>query len=348
MDLLDDKKGYVTEQYLPIWSKYSNTLVYSHKGRQGATGYTLKKAYQKYLKGELTTIPYSDLKNVKTSKIKLKYLTIEFAEGSLSTYDEFPKNYSTWEEANNAVIPVYENAIKDGPDNYNKLGFRALFEDGEDYIGRLYVHEKGDNPLEGNVFGKHIDEFLKEDLASERTSDQSKKEINHFLNSYDLGFGQKEDIKNEAKIEELSSCLQRNGINLEKDHHNFSQGKIVRDLLNNTYYLVHEVSDLVTLTERSAFFGRVSEPNITVTYNELIEKFKAGQIWVEGFEKDEVMEFARVLNAIVSCNEKERLRKENEEIKSIAVISPEIQEANEEEEQEEEDVFGDPVISMKI
>lgn len=121
--------------------------------------------------------------------IKLKGLTIHWAEGDESKYDKFPKTYTSWSNANKAVFPIY--ADNDGP-GYNKVKFTAEFQNGEVYEGRLDVCEKEDNPFKGNVFGNHIKDYLDYLLNKcTRTSEESKKDIREFLNKYDLGFDSK-------------------------------------------------------------------------------------------------------------------------------------------------------------
>jgi hypothetical protein len=116
-------------------------------------------------------------KNIKKmEKVKIKEVTIHWAEGDNSNYDEFPKTYETLEKANKAIIPIYEDIIKDGFGGYNKVKFTILFEDNETYEGRLEVCEKYDNPTKTeNVIGKHIEDFLVYNYPNET-----------FLNNYQV------------------------------------------------------------------------------------------------------------------------------------------------------------------
>lgn len=122
-------------------------------------------------------------------KVKLDKITIFWAEGDNSQYDKFPKDYKTWEDAHKAIIPIYEDTIKDDFGGYNKTKFKVVFKDGEDYEGRLDVSEKEDNPTQtSNVIGQHIKDFLDYQLSEKsQTSESSKSEIKEWLNKYDLG-----------------------------------------------------------------------------------------------------------------------------------------------------------------
>ena len=108
-------------------------------------------------------------------KVKIKEVTIHWAEGDNSNYDKFPKTYETLEKANKAIIPIYEDVIKDNG-GYNKVKYTILFEDNETYEGRLEVCEKYDNPTKTeNVIGKHIEDFLSYNYPNET-----------FLNNYEV------------------------------------------------------------------------------------------------------------------------------------------------------------------
>jgi hypothetical protein len=86
-------------------------------------------------------------------------------QGQSKTYDKFPKTdkfktYSNYAEVNEALKPIYEDFAEIG-EGYNKVKFTLMFEDGENYEGRLYVSEKYDNPTKSdNVIGEHIKDFL--------------------------------------------------------------------------------------------------------------------------------------------------------------------------------------------
>jgi thiol-disulfide isomerase/thioredoxin len=122
-------------------------------------------------------------------KVKLKEILIHWAEGDNSKYDKFPKKYKTWEAANKAIIPVYEDYAEEGGGGYNKVKFTVTFDDNENYDGRLDVSTKEDNPTKThNVIGQHIKDYLDYQLSEKsRTSEAVKKEILEWLEKYDLG-----------------------------------------------------------------------------------------------------------------------------------------------------------------
>ena len=127
-------------------------------------------------------------------KIKVKEIRLFAAEGKVSGYG-FPKVVNTYEEANDAVMPVYEDAIESS--YANKCRFTVTFEDGETYNGDLFVGAKYDNPTKGNVIGKHIKDYLESEIKENRQSEETKKEIREFFEKYDLGFDEnKLDEKN--------------------------------------------------------------------------------------------------------------------------------------------------------
>lgn len=152
--------------------------------------------------------------NSSTVKIPLKELTIHWAEGDQSGYDKFPKTYDSWVSANKAVLPIYSDSVKDNLGGYNKVKFSVIFNDGETYEGRLDVSEKEDNPTSGNVFGKHIKDFLSYELSEKsRSSEQSKKEIREFLDKYDLGLdGDISKIEDSGEIKPNPSYKFQNSI----------------------------------------------------------------------------------------------------------------------------------------
>jgi hypothetical protein len=146
-----------------------------------------------------------DKKETSGKKIKLKEIKIHWAEGDNSKYDKFPKMYSTWSKANEAIIPVLKDNKYDG--GYNKVKFTAFYEDGETYDGRLDVSEEEDNPTKThNVIGQHIKDFLDYQLSEKsKSSAESKKEIKEWLEKYDLGLSSsKETVKSEDKKETKS------------------------------------------------------------------------------------------------------------------------------------------------
>lgn len=141
------------------------------------------------LQDDISKKDFKEVPSIESNgKIKVKEIRLFAAEGNVSGYG-FPKVVNTYEEANDAVIPVYENAIES---NYaNKCRFTVTFEDGETYDGDLFVGEKYDNPTKGNVIGKHIKDYLEREIKENRQSEENKKEIREFLEKYDLGLDEK-------------------------------------------------------------------------------------------------------------------------------------------------------------
>jgi len=143
------------------------------------------------MKKDLKDLRTSDVLNPKVvqifpkQKIKVKEIKIHNAEGKVEGYG-LPKTVNSYEEANDAIMPVYEDSIESGGYS-NKGGFTVVFEDGEVYNGDLLVGEKYDNPTKGNVVGKHINNYLERELKEGRQSEDSNKEIREFLEKYDLG-----------------------------------------------------------------------------------------------------------------------------------------------------------------
>lgn len=133
----------------------------------------------------------------KGGKVKVKSVKIHWAEGDTSKYDNFPKTYKSFEEANKAILPVYKDFIESGSGGYNKVKFTVVFNDDEDYEGRLDVSESEDNPTKvHNVIGQHIKDFLDYQLSEKsRSSEESKKEIREWLDKYDLELEAKKSKK---------------------------------------------------------------------------------------------------------------------------------------------------------
>jgi hypothetical protein len=122
-------------------------------------------------------------------KVKVDRITIQWAEGNNSKYDKFPKSYSSFAEANKAVVPVYKDVVKNNG-GYNKVKFVIYYKDGETYEGRLDVSPIEDNPTTTtNVFGLHIRDFAKfvnSPKGGYTFTDKDKKEINDFIKNYEL------------------------------------------------------------------------------------------------------------------------------------------------------------------
>jgi hypothetical protein len=161
------------------------------------------------LKSESITIESEKDENP-TEKIKLKYVEILWAEGDTKKYDKFPKKYTSWKSANEAVKPISKDASKH--EAYNKVGFVITFEDNEQYTGRLDVASKVDNPnIEpyiGNVFGVHVKEWLDYLLSDESgESESQKQEVREWLAKYDLGLDAKKEEEIEAKEDEKPAVV---------------------------------------------------------------------------------------------------------------------------------------------
>ena len=119
-------------------------------------------------------------------KINLKEITIHWAQGDNSKYDNFPKTYTSYADINKALQPIYEDFAKDKA-GYNKVKFSLLFEDGEIYQGRLYVCEKYDNPTKSdNVIGEHIVNFLNNIIKDNENDKEDRINANNFINNYQL------------------------------------------------------------------------------------------------------------------------------------------------------------------
>jgi hypothetical protein len=118
-------------------------------------------------------------------KVNLKEITIHWAEGDNSKYDNFPKTYSSYADVNKALQPIYKDFAEIG-EGYNKVKFTLLFEDMEVYEGRLYVCEKFDNPTKNdNVIGEHIKTFL-HNIIRDSEDIEDKRNANNFINNYQL------------------------------------------------------------------------------------------------------------------------------------------------------------------
>jgi hypothetical protein len=174
-------------------------------------------------------------------KVKIKEILIHWAEGDNSKYDKFPKKYKTWESANKAIIPIYEDNTKDGIDGgYNKVKFTVTFDDNENYDGRLDVSMREDNPTQThNVIGQHIKDYLDYQLSEKsRTSEESKKEIIEWLEKYDLGLEKSKQIvtkKSEPKSVQPTVDRTPRAIAQDKKRPAKKAGKRISES-GNTYY----------------------------------------------------------------------------------------------------------------
>lgn len=118
----------------------------------------------------------------------------------------------------------------------------------------------------------------------------------------------------QEKIESLLDCLTSNGISLERDIHRFEIGSEVTDISAGKKYIVSSMQEnQIELTLIPAFEDAPKE-TIKTSFKELVERFRNDQIQVKGFERSEIMEFARVLNTIDHCMKMDRLFRENQEI----------------------------------
>ncbi len=136
--------------------------------------------------------------------------------------------------------------------------------------------------------------------------------VKDFLDSY---IQVADEIKEES--ESFSSCLSRNGINLEKDHHKFEVGTIIKDNMSQMSLKVVALNeDNISLDYVYAFGApAMGGANIIIPYTQAIETFNTGGISIPGFDPSEKMEFARVLNSIQHCRKMDALQIENGKLK---------------------------------
>lgn len=176
----------------------------------------------------------TSLKTKKTSqksgKVKVKDIEILWSEGDQSKFDKFPKKYKTWKAANEAIKPIALDTKE--YDSYNKVKFIVTFEDGETYEGRLDVtYDRYDSPFKSdNVVGNHIKEFLNYELDGEHSqaTEETKKEIEEWLDNYDLGVAELKRV-NKVSAKELVVKM----INLVK-------GKVDPDYAHKTKYITEK------------------------------------------------------------------------------------------------------------
>lgn len=116
--------------------------------------------------------------------------------------------------------------------------------------------------------------------------------------------------------ESFDDCLKRNGINLEKENHKFEVGTIIKSDHSGRKYKVSKLGEeIISFTPLADFGKQSTEPDMDVTYTDIIGLFKEGILIVPGFDQSEVVEFARVLNAIQHCRKMDALLIEKEELK---------------------------------
>ncbi len=97
----------------------------------------------------------------------------------------------------------------------------------------------------------------------------------------------------------LDDCLRRNGINLEEDHHRFEIGTVISS--NGINYSVTAIDGEKVTMQRVKFFQDEPDVIINSTFDELIERFKNLQIYIEGFKDNDLKPFARILHTIAIC-----------------------------------------------
>jgi len=166
----------------------------------------------------------------KSGKVKVKDIEIVWSEGDQSKFDKFPKKYKTWKDANDAIKPIALD--NKGYQGYNKVKFIVTFENGETYEGRLDVtYDRYDSPFNtDNVVGQHIKEFLNYELDGEHSqaTDETKKEIEEWLDKYDLGLPELKRV-NKVSAKELVAKM----VNLVK-------GKVDPDYAHKAKYITEQ------------------------------------------------------------------------------------------------------------
>lgn len=220
----------------------------------------------------------SDLPENKSGKIKVKEIRLFSAEGKVSGYG-FPKVVKTYEEANDAVMPVYQDAIESS--YANKCGFTVTFEDGSEYSADLLVSEKHDNPTKGNVIGKHIKDYLEHDLKNDNVSDETKKQAKYFLENYDLGFDDKNILIKDWYIKNYPSDDLGEEINNDKTFND------IWNAIHNDVdvYSVLGVSDSIV---RERVFEKLAEIN-GVEYGYVYNKWLNPEKYSNGGGVDEII-----------------------------------------------------------
>lgn len=164
----------------------------------------------------------SSSKAPSSGKIKMKNIVIEYAEGDTSKYDKFPKTYTSWKAANEALMPVSKNIGERG--GYNKVGFIVNFEDDSEYTGSLGITMGvNDNPFDtNNVIGEHIKTYLNYQLSGVHDiGDETRDEMTKWLKSYDLGVKEPKRVnKVSAKelVDKMVKWVKDNGVDPDYAH----------------------------------------------------------------------------------------------------------------------------------
>ena len=153
----------------------------------------IQKDYPEAVKVEKQEVNQDKETTKPDNKIALDYILIHWAEGKSDIADVLEnKKFYSWEKANEAVMPVYNDIVNECPNDdcgYNKVKFTVKWKDNEDYKGRLDINQKEDNPAKGNVFGKHIKDTVQwyiDNAEQQKTSNETKQEYIEFLNTYCL------------------------------------------------------------------------------------------------------------------------------------------------------------------
>lgn len=165
-----------------------------------------------------------------TGKIPMKEIKIHWVEGKQR--DKFPKTFTSWTEANE-FLKFYTPGDNEG---YNKAKFTVTFEDGDQYQdGRVDLSPREDNPYAtNNVIGKHIYDYLTWLVNNSKSTEtlESKREIQKYLNTYDLGIQEPENpyllkLKGTPtqKLVDAPKELKGYGVNIYK-HYDSAQNTI--------------------------------------------------------------------------------------------------------------------------
>lgn len=139
----------------------------------------------------------------KEDRIKVKSITIDGLEGKTSIVSKFPKTFSSFKEAHNSLLPLWEDAVKE--DTGFKGKFKVVFEDGNEYAGNLYISAIEDNldlAFNKNVIGQHVKEVIEYELNADDVTADQKEEYKKWL-QYDWGF-----FEPEPKIEKTTPKTQ--------------------------------------------------------------------------------------------------------------------------------------------
>lgn len=147
--------------------------------------------------------------------IALKEIKVEWNEGSIDLKGQV---FTTWTDFTNALKPLYDISIG----GYNKVKFKATFDDGNYIIDRVDVGERDFNP-ETTKVGEYIDrpfsysDNLDEDLDKYQWDDVivvtesgeedaiSKEDVENEIKSFEIALMFEED---ESKINEINEKIE--------------------------------------------------------------------------------------------------------------------------------------------